>query len=189
MDQVADLRTLSFNQTDTVVLIALAVFVLFGLLFGAKQIGARIICDFASCLFGLFFANMVLSKIEPLDFYRSIIASLWNNAILVNWIAYLLLALIIGGLLYLVLKLIFGGIVKGTKNSPVLSRVLGLVLGIADWAILLVSITFILTLIPTWFGSNTPSWVIDSNNYLSSSLIIVKLMGYFRILLSLLGLA
>jgi hypothetical protein len=184
-----NLTTLSFNQSDTVVLIVLGVCVLLGLLLGAKEVAARIVCDAISTLLGLFLANIVLKVIEPMDFYQKIIASLWNNATLVNWIAYLLLSGVIGGIIYLILKLIFKAIIKGIKDSPVLSRILGVILGVADWAIILISVTFLLTLIPTWFGNNTPSWVQDSNTYLSSSLIIGKLMEYFRSLLSLLGIA
>jgi len=184
-----NLTTLSFNQSDTVVLIALGVFVLLGLLLGAKEVAARIVCDAISILLGLFLANIVLNAIEPMDFYQKIIASLWNNAALVNWTAYLLLSALIGGILFLILRLIFKAIIKGIKELPVLSRILGIILGVADWAILLISVTFILTLVPTWLGTNTPSWVQDSNDFLSSSLIIGKIMEYFRSLLSLLSLA
>ena len=184
-----NLTTLSFNQSDTVVLIALGVFVLLGLLLGAKEVAARIVCDAISILLGLFLANIVLSAIEPMDFYQKIIASLWNNATLVNWIAYFLLSALIGGILFLILKLIFKAIIKGTQELPLLSRILGVILGVADWAILLISATFILTLVPTWFGTNTPSWVQDCNTFLSSSLIVGKIMEYFRSLLSLLSLA
>jgi hypothetical protein len=179
---------LSFNQTDTVVLVVLAAFILLGLIFGAKELAAHIVCDAISTLLGLFLANIVLKVIEPMDFYQKIIATLWNNATLVNWIAYILLSSLIGGLLYWILKLIFKALIKGTKDAPLLNRLLGVILGIADWAILLISVTFLLTLIPTWLGNNTPSWVQESNTYLSSSLIVGKMMEYFRSLLSLLGL-
>lgn len=179
----------TFNNADTGVLIALAAFILIGLLFGAKKTGARIVLDVISGFAGIFLANLTLPYLATMDWYLKVVAFFQGNSTLVNWIAQILLSCIYGAILFFILKLIFFHLIDDMKESPVLSRIIGMLIGAADWLILLLTVGFLVSAIPGWLGTNTPSWISDANTYLGQSVILGKLMELYNVVLKSLGIA
>lgn len=185
-----DVVSFSFNQSDTGVLIALAIFVVLGLLFGAKKTAARLVLDVLACFGSILIANIVLPYLQPMAWYQNVITTLGNNATLVNWIANILLIVISGAVLFAILKLIVFHLIDDTnKDAPVVSRLLGVLFGVCDWLILLLAASFLFAALPKWLGSNTPDWITQANDYLSSSLIVGKLMAMYTKVITSLGIA
>ncbi|MFA6620435.1 MAG: CvpA family protein [Bacilli bacterium] len=178
---------IDWNSADTIVICALAVFMLIGLIFGAKKVAARIVGQFVAVVASLALANVILKNVAPMDWYQNVIKTLWNNAILVNWVFYVLFSGVIYAVLFLLWRLVFNHLIDDLKDSPILSRIFGMVLGACDWAIILFVIVFFLTMLPSWFGASTPEWITNAYNTLQTSAISNKLVELFDSLINLLG--
>ena len=179
--------TISWNNSDLIVLLALAALMVLGLLFGAKKLAARIVGQFVAVIASLSLANVALAYVAPLSWYQSLIATLGNNAIWVNWVFFILFSGVIYLVFFFVWRLIFNHLIDGLKEVPFLSRIFGMILGICDWAVLLFIAVFFLTALPNWLGSNTPAELIAARDYLANSLISNKLVELFDSLIHLLG--
>ena len=185
-DNVTSLNP-SWNNADWVVLVILVAFLALGLLFGAAKLGARIIGYPVAVLGSMVLANVVLPYLYPMGWYQSVISALWNNKTLVNWLFYILLTIAFFAVIFGLWKLIFDHLIDAAKASPLFSRILGLVLGFVDWAILLGVVAFLFSALPTWLGQNTPDWVTNAHNYLGSSIFGNKLIELFTQLVNMLG--
>lgn len=183
---IADLK-IDWNSADTIVICALAVFVLIGLIFGAKKVAARIVGQFVAVIASLALANVILKNVAPMEWYQNVIKALWNNATLVNWVFYVLSSVLIFAVLFLLWRLVFNHLIDDLKDSPILSRIFGMVLGACDWAIILFVIVFLLTMLPNWLGANTPEWIANAYGTLQTSAISNKLVELFDSLINLLG--
>jgi hypothetical protein len=164
----------------------LAALVLLGLLFGAKKVAARIVGQFVAVIASLALANVLLKYLEPMDWYKSVVNFMHNETV-VNWIFYVLLSGVIYAVIFLLWRLIFNHLIEDMKDSPVVSRIFGAILGACVWAVLLFTVVFFLSALPTWLGSNTPTQLIEAKDYLSRSLISNKLVDLFNSLINLLG--
>jgi hypothetical protein len=178
---------INWNNTDTIVIVCLAVFALIGLLFGANRLGGQIVGQFVAVLGGMALANIVLPYLASMDWYKSVVTALWNNTQLVSWIFYILLSAVFYLLINLLWRLVILRLIDSAKSAPVLSRLLGLLLGVMDWAILLVITCILFAALPGWLGQNAPEWVTNADHYLSSSQIGGYLVPLFKQLLYLLG--
>ena len=178
---------ISWNNADLIVVCVLAAFVLLGLIFGAKKVAARIVGQFVAVIASLALANLLLAYVAPMDWYKNIVTTLWNNTALVGWIFYILFSGVIYAVFFLIWRLVFNHLIDGMKDSPVLSRIFGAVLGVCDWAVLLFATVFFLTMLPSWLGANTPEGLKTAYQYLSSSVITNKLVELFNSLISALG--
>jgi hypothetical protein len=181
--------SIDWNNSDTGIIIALAVFALIGLLFGANRLGGQIVGQFVAVLGGLALANIILPKFISMDWYQQVIKALWNNAQLVSWLFYILLSAAGYLILSLLWRLLVLKLIDASKKTPVLSRILGLVLGVLDWAILLVAACMLFAALPGWLGTNAPDWVKQADDYLTNSVIAGKLIPLFKQLLAYLGIA
>lgn len=179
--------TPSWKNSDWVVLVALIAFVVLGLLIGAKKLGARIVGEAVAVIGSLALANIVLPYLYPMEWYQKVITTLFNNAVLVNWIFYILLSAAFYAVIFCLWKLVFNHLIDGVKDAPVVSRIFGAIIGAADWAILLIAVCFLFAALPNWLGTNTPSWVTDAHDYLGSSIFANKLVSLFNQLTQLLG--
>jgi hypothetical protein len=178
---------ISWNNADLIVVCALAAFVLLGLIFGAKKVAARIVGQFVAVIASLALANLLLAYVAPMDWYKNVVSTLWNNTALVGWIFYILFSGAIYAIFFLIWRLVFNHLIDDMKDSPILSRIFGAILGACDWAILLFVVVFFLTALPSWLGANTPAGVKTAYDYLSSSRISNKLVELFNSLISALG--
>lgn len=177
---------ISWNNADLIVICALVALVLLGLLFGAKKVAARIVGQFVAVIASLALANVLLKYLEPMDWYKSVVNFMHNETV-VNWIFYVLLSGVIYAVIFLLWRLIFNHLIEDMKDSPVVSRIFGAILGACVWAVLLFTVVFFLSALPTWLGSNTPTQLIEAKDYLSRSLISNKLVDLFNSLINLLG--
>lgn len=177
---------ISWNNADLIVICALAALVLLGLLFGAKKVAARIVGQFVAVIASLALANVLLKYLEPMDWYKSVVNFMHNETV-VNWIFYVLLSGVIYAVIFLLWRLIFNHLIEDMKDSPVVSRIFGAILGACVWAVLLFTVVFFLSALPTWLGSSTPTQLIEAKDYLSRSLISNKLVDLFDSLINLLG--
>jgi|LAHS01.1.fsa_nt_gb uncharacterized membrane protein required for colicin V production len=178
---------IDWNNADTIVICALAVFVLVGLIFGAKKVAARIVGQFVGVIASLSLANLILKNVAPMDWYQNVVKTLWNNTALVGWLFYILFSSAIYAVFFLLWRLVFNHLIDDMKDSPILSRIFGAILGACDWAILLFVIVFFLTMLPNWLGTNTPDWITNAYTTLSTSKISNKLVELFNSLINLLG--
>ena len=178
---------IDWNNADTIVICALAVFVLVGLIFGAKKVAARIVGQFVGVITSLSLANLILKNVAPMDWYQNVVKTLWNNTALVGWLFYILFSSAIYAVFFLLWRLVFNHLIDDMKDSPILSRIFGAILGACDWAILLFVIVFFLTMLPNWLGTNTPDWITNAYTTLSTSKISNKLVELFNSLINLLG--
>lgn len=179
----------NFNGSDWGVLGALAVFVLLGLLFGASKTGAKIVLYVVSGFAGIFIANIVLAYIQPMDWYVKVVDFFKGNSTAVNWIATIVLTGIASTLLLLILTLISNLFIDSLNKGKVLTRIVGMVIGVLDWAVLLVVASFIFAALPRWLGASTPSWITQANDYLANSSILGRLITLYDTILTSLGLA
>jgi hypothetical protein len=177
---------ISWNNADLIVICALVALVLLGLLFGAKKVAARIVGQFVAVIASLALANVLLKYLEPMDWYKSVVNFMHNETV-VNWIFYVLLSGVIYAVIFLLWRLIFNHLIEDMKDSPVVSRIFGAILGACVWAVLLFTVVFFLSALPTWLGNNTPTQLIEAKDYLSRSLISNKLVDLFNSLINLLG--
>jgi hypothetical protein len=177
---------ISWNNADLIVICVLAALVLLGLLFGAKKVAARIVGQFVAVIASLALANVLLKYLEPMDWYKSVVNFMHNETV-VNWIFYVLLSGVIYAVIFLLWRLIFNHLIEDMKDSPVVSRIFGAILGACVWAVLLFTVVFFLSALPTWLGNNTPTQLIEAKDYLSRSLISNKLVDLFNSLINLLG--
>ena len=123
---------INWNNTDTIVIVCLAVFALIGLLFGANRLGGQIVGQFVAVLGGMALANIVLPYLASMDWYKSVVTALWNNTQLVSWIFYILLSAVFYLLINLLWRLVILRLIDSAKSAPVLSRLLGLLLGVME---------------------------------------------------------
>jgi hypothetical protein len=179
--------TPGWNNSDWVFLVALLVFLGLGLLLGAKKIAARIVGEAVAILGSLALANLVLPYLYPMEWYQKAISILFGSATAVNWIFYLLLSGAFYGAIFLLWKLVFNHLINGVKDAPVVSRILGMILGFADWAILLLAVAFLFAALPSWLGSAAPGWVTYGHDYLGSSQFAGGLVDLCAKLVNLLG--
>lgn len=179
--------SIDWNNSDTVIIVALVAFCVLGLLLGAKKLFAKIVGQFVAVIGSLALANIVLPYLTPMEWYQKIVTTLWNNAALVNWVFYILLSGAFYGAIMLIWKLVIDRLIEGMKETPILSRIFGVLIGAADWAILLIAAVFLFSALPNWLGSNTPSWVTGVNTSLSTSVFAGKLTALFNQLINLLG--
>jgi hypothetical protein len=177
----------SWNNADLIVVCVLVAFVILGLIFGAKKVAARIVGQFVAVIASLALANLLLAYLSPMSWYKNVVSALWNNAALVGWVFYILFSGAIYAILFLIWRLTFNHLIDDMKDSPVLSRIFGALLGVCDWAVLLFVTVFFLTMLPSWLGTNTPEGIKTASNYLSSSIITNKLVELFNSLISILG--
>ncbi|MCI2111812.1 MAG: CvpA family protein [Bacilli bacterium] len=180
------LASTSFNGSDWGVLGVLVLFLLFGLIFGATKIGAKIVLYVVSAFLSIFVANIVLPYLTPLDWYQNVISVL-GNPTLVNWIATIIVGIVAFGLIFGLLSLIVNPLIKALEKAKVLTRVLGLFLGAADWAILVIAVSFLLVALTGWLGTNSPNWLTTANDYVASSTIAGKLVELYEKVLPALG--
>jgi Colicin V production protein. len=143
--------------------------------------------QFVAVLGGLALANITLPYLAKMDWYKSVVTTLWNNEQLVSWIFYILLSAVFYLVINLLWRLVVLHLIDAAKGSPVLSRLLGLVLGVLDWAILLVVACILFAALPGWLGQNAPDWIKTADSYLTSSKITGYLVPLFKDLLNLLG--
>jgi uncharacterized membrane protein required for colicin V production len=177
--------TLSFNSSDTTMLIILAVLVAIGLIFGASQTAGKIIAAVAAAFLAPFFANMIMPTLSTTSLYSTMMGWFGGNETLGNWVIFIILIIIIGAVISLVMWLL----IKLFKAHPFTNRIMGIILAIAMWAIILVGASFVFSFIGKNLGTSTPQWISDASNTLSSSLIVGKMIEWMQQLWVLLGLA
>jgi uncharacterized membrane protein required for colicin V production len=178
------LSELSFNSSDSTVLIILAVLVLIGLIFGASQTAGKIISGVAAAFLAPFFANMIMPSFATTSLYTTMMGWFGGNETLGNWVIFIILIVIIGAVISLVMWLL----IKLFKVHPFTNRIMGIILAVAMWAILLVGASFVFSFIGKNLGSSTPEWITNASNTLSSSLIVGKMIEWMQQLWVLLGL-
>jgi hypothetical protein len=183
------LTDVTFNGSDWGVLGALAVFVLLGLLFGATKTGLKIVNYVLSGFLSVFIANIILPYLIPMEWYQKIVTTFGGNDAAVNWLATILLTCVSFGVVFLILSLLAKIFVAALSQGKVITRLVGMIIGALDWFILLLAVSFLFAALPRWLGTNTPDWITQANNYLTSSTILGKLMELYNAILSALHLA
>jgi len=178
---------MNFNISDWAVLALLALFILLGLLFGATELGAKIVLYVISVFLSIFVSGIALPYLQVMPWYQTVITTLGGNATLVNWIATIIVAGLAFGIILLILSLISKAVIGLLKKGKILTRIVGMALGAADWVIVLLVVSFLFAALPGWLGSNTPDFINVANNYISQSTIIGKLMELYRQVLPILG--
>jgi hypothetical protein len=167
---------LAYNNSDTILLSLLAVFVLIGLIFGASQAIGKIVGGVASAFLAPFLANMIMPTLASTDLYAMVLSWFGGNTTLGNWVVFLALFAVIAG----VISLVFWLIVKLFKATPFTTRILGVVLAVAIWAIVLVGASFVFSFVGKNLGDSTPEWITVCSNTLSSSLITGKMIEWMQ---------
>lgn len=183
------LTDVTFNGSDWGVLGALGVFLILGLIFGATKTGLKIVNYVLSGFLSVFIANIILPYLIPMEWYQKVITTFGGNDAAVNWLATIILTGLAFSVVFLILSLIAKAFVAALSQGKVMTRIVGMIIGAIDWFILLLAVSFLLAALPRWLGTNTPDWITQANDYLTSSTILGKLMEIYNAILSALHLA